>query len=98
MPEQSAELWRWLQEGASLYVCGDALLMAKDVDTTLRAIVERQGSLNHESAQDYVQRLKDEHRYHRHVYSPITEPTQPLHSFERMMATSRLTTARTPNR
>jgi sulfite reductase (NADPH) flavoprotein alpha-component len=68
MLEQSAELWRWLQEGASLYVCGDALRMAKDVDTTLRAIVERQGSLNHEAAQDYVQRLKDEHRYHRDVY------------------------------
>ena len=22
--EQGAELWRWLQEGAYLYVCGDA--------------------------------------------------------------------------
>jgi sulfite reductase (NADPH) flavoprotein alpha-component len=68
MLEQSAEFWRWLQEGACLYVCGDALRMAKDVDTTLHAIVERQGSLNHEAAQDYVERLKDEHRYHRDVY------------------------------
>lgn len=68
MMEQSPELWKWLQEGASLYVCGDAARMAKDVDSALHAIVAKQGSLDREATQDYVQRLKDEHRYHRDVY------------------------------
>src|SRR5439155_10554867 len=30
MLENAAELWRWLQEGAHFYVCGDASRMAKD--------------------------------------------------------------------
>lgn len=68
MLEQSAELWKWLQEGASLYVCGDASRMAKDVDTTLHTIVEKRGNFSHEAAQEYVQHLKDKHRYHRDVY------------------------------
>jgi sulfite reductase (NADPH) flavoprotein alpha-component len=42
--------------------------MAKDVDETTRTIAEQQGSLNEEAAFEYVQGLRDEHRYHRDVY------------------------------
>ena len=42
--------------------------MAKEVDTTLHAIVEKQGGMSHENAKEYVRNLKDEHRYHRDVY------------------------------
>ncbi len=68
MLEQGAEFYRWLQDGASVYVCGDASRMAKDVDATLHTIVEQQAGLSKDSASDYVQQLKDEHRYHRDVY------------------------------
>ena len=40
MQEASAEIWRWLQEGAHFYVCGDARRMALDVDHTLHRVVE----------------------------------------------------------
>src|SRR3712207_6964549 len=33
--ERRADLWAWLQEGAVLYLCGDATGMAKDVEGTL---------------------------------------------------------------
>jgi sulfite reductase (NADPH) flavoprotein alpha-component len=68
MLEQSSELFGWLEDGASLYVCGDASRMAKDVDATLHAIVQKHRSCARDAAAEYVQRLKDEHRYHRDVY------------------------------
>ena len=68
MLKQAPLFWSWLQDGASIYVCGDAVRMAKDVDTTLHNIVEQQAGLSHEAATEYVQQLKDQHRYHRDVY------------------------------
>lgn len=68
MVEQSAQLWSWMQGGASIYVCGDASRMAKDVDAALHRIAEKQGGLGPEAAQEYMQTMKDEHRYHRDVY------------------------------
>lgn len=68
MLEQAPEFWAWLQDGAGIYVCGDASRMAKDVDTTLHTIVEKQGGMSQDDAREYVCHLKDEHRYHRDVY------------------------------
>jgi sulfite reductase (NADPH) flavoprotein alpha-component len=68
MLEQAPQFWAWLQEGAAVYVCGDASRMAKDVDTALNAIVETQSGMSHDDAKEYVRNLKDEHRYHRDVY------------------------------
>jgi sulfite reductase (NADPH) flavoprotein alpha-component len=68
MLEQAPRFWSWLQDGASIYVCGDAARMAKDVDATLHTIVAMQGGLDAEAATEYVQTLKDDHRYHRDVY------------------------------
>jgi sulfite reductase (NADPH) flavoprotein alpha-component len=68
MLEQAATFYQWLEEGASLYVCGDASRMAKDVDATLHTIVERQSGLSADAASEYINALKDQHRYHRDVY------------------------------
>jgi len=66
--EQAAELWAWLRGGASLYVCGDAKFMAKDVDAALHDIIAQQGGLTPEQANDYVKLMKKEKRYQRDVY------------------------------
>ena len=68
MMEQSRLFWQWLQDGASVYVCGDASRMAKDVHMAMQNIVEREGGMSSEMAEEYVSKLKDEHRYHRDVY------------------------------
>ena len=68
MVEHGAELWRWIDAGASIYVCGDASRMAKDVDAALHRIVETQGGMGQDSAREYVQMMKDDRRYHRDVY------------------------------
>ena len=68
MLEQGAELWRWLQEGAYLYICGDAQRMAKDVDAALRQIVAEHGGMTAAAAADYVDGLSRDKRYRRDVY------------------------------
>jgi len=68
MLEQAPEFWSWLQNGASVYVCGDASRMAKDVHATLKTIVEKQGGMTSQAAEEYVDAMKEQHRYHRDVY------------------------------
>lgn len=68
MVERSADLFAWLEEGAHLYVCGDAANMAPDVHETLISIVAEEGRLEREGAEDYVRDLQRSHRYQRDVY------------------------------
>ncbi|GLE53638.1 diflavin oxidoreductase [Mycobacterium montefiorense] len=68
MWENSAEIFRWLQDGAYVYVCGDAERMAKDVDVALRGIVARRGGMDDAAAHAYVNDLMKNHRYLRDVY------------------------------
>ena len=68
MMQKARLLWTWIEEGAIVYVCGDASHMAKDVDRTLHRIAEAQGGMPREAAESYVQTLKDDRRYLRDVY------------------------------
>jgi sulfite reductase (NADPH) flavoprotein alpha-component len=68
MLEHAAELWRWLEEGAYFYVCGDARRMARDVDQMLYRVVSEQGRRSPEEAKRYVSELAKTDRYHRDVY------------------------------
>ena len=68
MLEHSRELWDWLQEGASVYVCGDASRMAKDVHAALHTVAQKEGGMSTDAAQAYVASLKEDNRYHRDVY------------------------------
>ncbi len=68
MMEHAPLFWSWLEDGASVYVCGDATRMAKDVHAALHRIIEKEGGMPAQAAEEYVHALKDEHRYHRDVY------------------------------
>ena len=68
MREHAADLWRWLQDGAHFYVCGDASRMAKDVDAALRQVAAAQGGLDDAQAKDWVVSLARQGRYLRDVY------------------------------
>ncbi|MCF1599921.1 bifunctional nitrate reductase/sulfite reductase flavoprotein subunit alpha [Streptomyces muensis] len=68
MREHGPELWRWLQDGAHFYVCGDASRMAKDVDRALRDIAVTHGGLDEAEAAAYVKQLAAAKRYVRDVY------------------------------
>lgn len=66
--EQAEQVWQWLQEGAYLYVCGDATRMAKDVHEALVTIAEKHGNQSREQAEQYINDLRKAKRYQRDVY------------------------------
>jgi sulfite reductase (NADPH) flavoprotein alpha-component len=68
MLEQGADLWRWLQDGAHFYVCGDASRMARDVDAALRRIAMTEGRLTENQARDWIVSLARQGRYLRDIY------------------------------
>jgi sulfite reductase (NADPH) flavoprotein alpha-component len=70
MKQQGEEIWKWIENGANFYVCGDKKYMAKDVHSTLIGICAEYGGLSLDEAKDYVENglMKTEKRYLRDVY------------------------------
>jgi sulfite reductase (NADPH) flavoprotein alpha-component len=68
MRQVGPELWRWLAEGAHVYVCGDAKRMAKDVERALVDIAAEHGARSTEDAVSFVGGLKKAGRYQADVY------------------------------
>ena len=68
MREEAEELYRWLEDGAYFYVCGDASRMAKDVETALLDVIAEQSGGSENAALEYLATLKKEKRYVRDVY------------------------------
>ncbi|MEN0579122.1 NADPH-dependent assimilatory sulfite reductase flavoprotein subunit [Phytobacter palmae] len=66
--QQGAELWRWINDGAHIYVCGDANRMAKDVEQALLDVIAEFGAMDAEAADEYLSELRVERRYQRDVY------------------------------
>lgn len=62
------DLYAWLENGAYVYVCGDAEQMAPDVNAALIEIVAQHGGKSREDAEGYVRGLADDRRYLRDVY------------------------------
>jgi len=68
MREAGREMWSWIQEGAHIYVCGDAQRMAKDVETALVDIATEHGGHKPAEAMKFIAGLKANGRYQADVY------------------------------
>ena len=68
MLDYGADVWRWLDDGAHFYVCGDAARMARDVDDALTDIIRTHGRMSADAARDYKREMVAEKRYVRDVY------------------------------
>ena len=66
--EKGSEVWGWLQEDATIYVCGDADPMAKDVESALLQTCMTHGQLSLEDAKAYIKNLRRAKRYLADVY------------------------------
>ncbi|MFS0636116.1 assimilatory sulfite reductase (NADPH) flavoprotein subunit [Mesobacillus foraminis] len=68
MLEQSKELYKWLEEGAVVYICGDEKNMAHDVHKTLIDVIAKEGGMSPEQAEEYLANMQQQKRYQRDVY------------------------------
>ncbi len=66
--EAGAEVYQWIEDGATVYVCGDANAMAADVHDALLDVIGEQAGINAEDAAGYLKNLQKEKRYQRDVY------------------------------
>ena len=66
--ESSEEVYRWIESGAAIYVCGDAKQMANDVNRALIDVLVREGGLDTDAATQRLKALRSEGRYQRDVY------------------------------
>ncbi|MEM7283038.1 MAG: hypothetical protein AAF438_15580, partial [Pseudomonadota bacterium] len=68
MSQHAAQVFKWLESGAYLYVCGDAKHMAEDVHRTLIQLVAEQGQKSTQDAEEYLKQLRKSGRYQKDVY------------------------------
>ncbi len=66
--EQAKDVYAWLEEGACVYICGDASRMAPDVHQALAGVIEEAGGRTPEQAGQYLKELRRAGRYQRDVY------------------------------
>eukprot|EP01094_Clydonella_sp_ATCC50884_P014473 TRINITY_DN248_c2_g1_i2.p1 TRINITY_DN248_c2_g1~~TRINITY_DN248_c2_g1_i2.p1 ORF type:complete len:639 (+),score=234.84 TRINITY_DN248_c2_g1_i2:99-2015(+) len=66
--EKADVLWEYLQTG-SVYVCGDARSMAKDVHRALRSVVMEKSGKDQTEAESFMTKLQTSGRYHQDVWS-----------------------------
>ena len=68
MLEHSKELFAWIKDGAYVYICGDEKHMARDVHNALVDIIEKEGGMSREKAEEYLANMQQQKRYQRDVY------------------------------
>lgn len=66
--EHAKQVWQWIQDGAYIYVCGDATRMAKDVNDALVTVAVQHGGLSEAKAEEFINDLRKAKRYQRDVY------------------------------
>lgn len=66
--ENARDIYGWLDEGAVIYVCGDAKHMAGDVHDALIEIIAAQAGRNRDDAERRLKELRRAGRYQRDVY------------------------------
>ncbi len=68
LQEKGAELFDWIDAGATVFVCGAKSPMSLDVETALLQVIERHGNMTGEQATGYLHRLIEQNRYLKDVY------------------------------
>jgi sulfite reductase (NADPH) flavoprotein alpha-component len=68
MREHERELYAWIQDGAHVYVCGEAQRMAPDVQGTLLDILSHGAGIDRDAALVSLREMESQGRYSKDVY------------------------------
>lgn len=68
METHAKEFWQWIDQGAIIYLCGDAKHMAKDVTEMLLKIFHKEGNLSMEQSKELLHLLRKQKRFQSDVY------------------------------
>lgn len=66
--QKSKQVWEWINNGTTLYVCGDKNKMAIDVERAFVQIAQKEGGLTEEKATAFIKNLKKTRKYLEDVY------------------------------
>jgi sulfite reductase (NADPH) flavoprotein alpha-component len=66
--ENAKEVFEWIEQGATIYLCGDEKTLGHSVNEALITIFEQQKQLSRDEAADYLKELQKQKRYQRDVY------------------------------
>jgi sulfite reductase (NADPH) flavoprotein alpha-component len=64
----AAQVYEWINDGAVIYVCGDAKSMAGDVDAALLEVLVSQGGCSRDEAGTQLKEMRRAGKYQRDVY------------------------------
>ncbi|QOI11249.1 NADPH-dependent assimilatory sulfite reductase flavoprotein subunit [Blochmannia endosymbiont of Colobopsis nipponica] len=68
LQEKSDEVWNWINDGAYVYICGNARQMAYEVEKVLLNIIMRYGMMDLQQAGEFLDKMRIEKRYQRDIY------------------------------
>lgn len=66
--QKSKDVYKWIQDGAHIYLCGDKNTMARDVKKALIDIFIKEGGFSEGSAEDYFRKLRRDKQFQEDVY------------------------------
>lgn len=66
--KHAPEIWQWINDGAHIFICGDAKHMAKDVCNALHEVVTSEGNISLEDAKKFFKDFKKEGRFALDIY------------------------------
>lgn len=66
--EKAAEFDEWLQNGASLYICGQKHPMSTDVENTITEVISASRGISLDNARKVLEELEEQGRYQKDVY------------------------------
>lgn len=68
LEQKAQEVFYWLENGASVYICGTKDPMSRDVENTLLNIIQQHGKRSQEEAVHYLEEMELNGRYAKDVY------------------------------